>query len=42
MISKYIAVLDTEALYLADKIGTIRNAGEEGFCTLSKGIFLAF
>jgi hypothetical protein len=29
MISKHIAVLDTEALYLADKIGTIRNAGEE-------------
>ena len=29
MISRHVAVLDTEALYLADKIGTIRNGGGE-------------
>ena len=29
MISRHVAVLDTEALYLADKIGTIRNDGGE-------------
>jgi hypothetical protein len=29
MISRHVAVLDTEARYLADKIGTIRNAGGE-------------
>jgi hypothetical protein len=29
MISRHVAVLDAEALYLADKIGTIRNEGGE-------------
>jgi hypothetical protein len=29
MISRHVAVLDTEALFLADKIGAARNAGEE-------------
>jgi hypothetical protein len=29
MIARYAAVLNTEALYLADKIGTLRNAGDE-------------
>jgi hypothetical protein len=29
MISRHVAVLDTEALFLSDKIGAARNAGEE-------------